>query len=62
MGIQRNMSQIKEQEKSLEKELNKIDTSNLKNTEFKSMLIRMLKKCENFNIIEKIETIKTVRN
>ena len=57
MGIQRNMSQIKEQEKSLEKELNKIDTSNLKNTEFKSMLIRMLKKCENFNIIEKIESI-----
>ena len=50
MGKQRNMPQIKEQEKSPEKELNIIKTSNLPDTEVKTMVIRMLNKLsENFN-------------
>ena len=36
------MSHMKEQEKSPEKELNKMETSNLSDTEFKTLVIRML--------------------
>ena len=43
MGRQRNMTQMKEQETSPEKELNKMEESNLPDTEFKWMVIRMLK-------------------
>ena len=43
MGKQRNMPQIKEQEKSPEKELNEMEESKLPDTEFKTMVIRMLK-------------------
>ena len=59
MKRQRNSLQIKEQEKSPEKELNKMEANNLPDTEFKTMVIRMLKKLsEDFNSIKMdIETI-----
>ena len=48
MRRQRNMSQMKEQIKTLEKELNKMETSNL--PAFKILVIRMLNDfSENFN-------------
>ena len=37
------MAQVKEQIKTLEKELNKMEISNLSDTEFKTLVIRMLK-------------------
>ena len=60
MRRQRNRAQMKEQNKTPEKELNKIETSNLLDEEFKTMIIRMLSEFnENFNNIKKgIETIK----
>ena len=42
MRRQRNMVQMKEQNKTPEKELNKMEISNLSNTEFKTLVIRML--------------------
>ena len=39
---QRNMFQVKEQNKTPEKELNKKKTSNLLGTQFKTLIIRML--------------------
>ena len=42
MGRQRSMSHMKEQNKALEKELNKMQTSNIPDAEFKTMVIRML--------------------
>ena len=42
MRRQRNMAQMKEQIKTPEKELNKIETSNLLDAEFKTLFIRML--------------------
>ena len=61
MRRQRNMVQIKEQIKTPEKELNKMDRSKLLDTEFKTLVIRMLKELrgrgdelrEKFNSIEK---------
>ena len=41
---QRNMAQIKEKIKTPEKELNKMEISNLSDAEFKTLVIRMLKK------------------
>ena len=43
MGIQRNMAQMKEQTKTPEKELNKMDISNLSDAQFKTLVIRRLK-------------------
>ena len=43
MRTQRNMSQMREQIKTPEKELNKMDISNLSDTELKTLVIRMLK-------------------
>ena len=43
MKTQRNMAQMKEQIKSPEKELNKMEISNLSDVEFKTLVIRMLK-------------------
>ena len=40
---QRNMAQTKEQIKTPEKELNKMEISNLSEAEFKTLVIRMLK-------------------
>ena len=42
-GNRENMSQIKEQEKSPEKELNKDKASTLPDTQFKTTLIQMLR-------------------
>ena len=42
MRRQRNMAQIKEQNKTPEKELNKVEMSNLSDTEFKTLVIRFL--------------------
>ena len=43
LRIQRNMAQMKEQNKTPEKELNKMEITNLSGTEFKTLVIRMLK-------------------
>ena len=43
MRRQRNTAQMKEQIKTPEKELNKMDRSNLPDAEFKTLVIRMLK-------------------
>ena len=43
MRSQRNMAQMKEQNKTLEKELNKMVISNLSDTEFKALVIKMLR-------------------
>ena len=42
MRKQRNMLQMKEQNKTPEKELNKMKTSNLPDAEFKTLVIKML--------------------
>ena len=42
MRRQRNMAQMKENKKTPEKELNKMETSNLPDTEFKTLVIRVL--------------------
>ena len=41
MKRQRNMAQMKEQNKTLEKELNKMEISNLSDAEFKTLIMRM---------------------
>ena len=43
LRIQRNRAQIKEQNKTPEKELNEIETMNLSDVVFKTLVIRMLK-------------------
>ena len=43
MKRQRNMSQMTKQGKTPEKELNKMETSNLLDAEFKTLVMRMLK-------------------
>ena len=43
MGRQRIMAQMKEQFKTPEKELNKMEISNLSDAEVKTLVIRMLK-------------------
>ena len=54
MKRQRNMAQMKEQNKTLEKELNKMEKSNLSDEEFKTLVIRMLKELTGyFNSIKK---------
>ena len=53
MRKQRNMSQIKEQHKTLETELNKMETSNLSNAEFKTLVIKMLNELWRINALNK---------
>ena len=56
MRRQRNMAQIKEQIKTLEKELNEMEISNLSDVEFKTLVIRMLKEIsKDLNSIKKIQ-------
>ena len=43
MRRQRNMAQMKEQNKTQEKELNKMEIINVSDTEFKTLFIRTLK-------------------
>ena len=57
MRRQRNVSQMKQQNKTPEKELNKMETSNLLDAEFKTLVTRMLSDLsENFN--KELENIK----
>ena len=43
MGRQRNMAQMKEQIKTPDKELNKMEINNISDAEFKTLFIRMFK-------------------
>ena len=61
MRRQRNMSQMKEQIKTLEEELDKMEISHLVDTEFKTLIIRirMLNEySENLNSIKKMTSQK----
>ena len=54
MRRQRNVAQMKEQIKTPEKEQNEMEISNLSDSEFKTMVIRMLKELsEDLNSIKK---------
>ena len=56
MRRQRNMTQMKEQIKTPEKELNEMEISNLSDVEFKTLVIRMLKEIsKDLNSIKKIQ-------
>ena len=56
MRRQGNMAQMKEQIKTPEKELNKLDISNLSDAKFKTLVIRMLKELsEDLSSIKKIQ-------
>ena len=60
MRRQSNMAQMKEQIKTPEKELNKMEINNLLNEEFKTLFIRMLKELsEDFNSIAMIQSETT---
>ena len=55
MKRQRNMAQMKEQIKIPEKELNKMEISNLPHAKFKTLITRMLKELsEDLNSMKKI--------
>ena len=57
MRRQRNMSQMKEQIKTPEKELNEMEISNLSDAEFKTLVTRMLKELsEDLSSIKKIQS------
>ena len=57
MRRQRNMAQMKEQIKTPQKELNKMEISNLSDADFKTLAIRMLMELsEKFNSIKKIQS------
>ena len=53
MRRQRNMAQMKEEIKTSEKELNKMEISNLSDAEFRALVIRMLKKVKDDSSIKK---------
>ena len=56
MRRQRNMAQMKEQIKTPEKELNKMEISNLSDAKFKTLAIRMRKEfSEGLNSTKKIQ-------
>ena len=57
MRRQRHMAQMKEQIKTPEKELNKMEISNLSDAEFKTLVIRMLKELsEDLSSIKKTQS------
>ena len=57
MKEQRNMAQMREQIKTPEKELNKMEISSLSDPEIKTLVIRMLKELsEDLNSIKKIQS------
>ena len=57
MRRQRNMAQMKEQIQTPEKDLNKIEISNLSDALLKTLVVRMLQKLsEDLNSIKKIQT------
>ena len=56
MRRQRNMAQMKEQNKNPEKELNEMEVSNLSDAEFRTLVMRMLKELgEDLSSIKKIQ-------
>ena len=56
MRRQSNMAQMKEQNKTPEKELNKMEANNLSDVEFRTLVIRMLKELsEDLRSIKKIQ-------
>ena len=56
MRRKRNMAQMKGQNKTPEKELNKVKMSNLSDPEFKTLVIRMLKELsDDLNSVKKIQ-------
>ena len=57
MRRQRNTAQMKEEIRTPEKELNKVEISNLSEAEFKTLAIRMLKE-----LSEDLESIKKVQS
>ena len=61
MKRKRNVDQMKEQIKIPEKELNKMEISNPSDTEFKTLIIRMLKELsEDLNNIKKIQSERRI--
>ena len=63
MRRQRNMAQMKEQIKTLEKELSKMEIRNLSDAEFKTLVIRMPKELsEDLNSIKKRSSQKRRRH
>ena len=57
MRRQRNMAQMKEQIKTPEKELNKMEISTLSDAEFKTLFIKMLKELsEDLSSIKKTQS------
>ena len=57
MRRQKNMAQMKEQNKTPKKELNKMEISNLSHAEFKTLVIKMLKELSEYlNSIKKIQS------
>ena len=57
MRTQRKMAQMKEQNKTPEKELNKMEISNLSDAKFKTLVIRMLRELTEYlnNIKEEMK-------
>ena len=56
MKRQRNMAQLKKQIKTPEKDLNKMEISNLSDAEFETLVIRMLQELTGyFNTIKKTQ-------
>ena len=63
MNRQRNMAQVKEQIKTPEKELSKMEISSLSDAEFKTLVIRMLKELsEDLSSIKKVVRIEGYNN
>ena len=58
MRRQRNMTQMKEQIKTPEKEVNKMEISNLSDAEFKTLFIRMFKEISEDLSIKKVPVRK----
>ena len=57
MRTQRNVAQMKEQIKTPEKELNKMELSNLSDADFKTLVIRMFKELsEDISSVKKIQS------
>ena len=57
MKRQRNMAQMKEHIKTLQKELNEMETSNLSDTKFKTLVIKILKELsEDLSNIKKTQS------
>ena len=55
MRRQENMAQMKEQMKTPQKELNKMEISNLSNAKFKTLVIRMVRE-----LTEDLSSIKNI--